>query len=245
MQIEKNTNNMFYLRRPNDRYFKPEDYMVTYIEKDQYGVYEKQHLPYEVRLAWFWDVFPEGQICFEGEPVSIKEGVYTSTVHLFSDQESKKRGYSLASAKACKTVTGEDVDGNIAMALQSQAIANALKRAGFIVLFPARRIDQEEILAEIESEKMLYISSDDGKIDNQTPQKELEQGLKQSAETTEKEKLENAMNMICQIGSKKGKTLKEIAMEDPSYIAWLANRADQFPDLQNAAKVIFAAASNK
>ena len=80
----------------------------------------------------------------------------------------------------------------------------------------------------------------------ETKTQDVEEKVTAKSAVTEevKEKLENAMNMICQIGSKKGKTLKEIAMEDPSYIAWLANRADQFPDLQNAAKLIFAAASN-
>ena len=129
------------------------------------------------------------------------------------------------------------------MALQSQAIANALKRAGFIVLFPARRIDQEEMIAEIESEKMIYISSDENKSNDQTPLSEPDKALNQRTEMMEKQELENAMNMICPIGTKKGKALKEIALEDPSYIAWLADRADKCPDIQNAAKLIIGAAA--
>ena len=76
-QNEIDKSKLYYLRTPRDRNFHPEDFLVPYMEKDQYGVYEKWHLPYDVRLAWFWDAYPDGQICFEGEPVSIKDGVYS------------------------------------------------------------------------------------------------------------------------------------------------------------------------
>ena len=41
MQSEIDKSKLYYLRRPKDRNFNPEDFLVPYIEKDQYGVYEK------------------------------------------------------------------------------------------------------------------------------------------------------------------------------------------------------------
>jgi len=238
MQSEIDKSKLYYLRRPKDRNFNPEDFLVPYIEKDQYGVYEKWHLPYEVRLAWFWDAYPDGQICFEGDPVIIKEGVYSSTVHLFSDQESKKRGNSLSSAKACKTVPGEDVDGSIAMAIQSQAIANALKRAGFVILFPAKRLQGDEIRAEIEGDSTIYIESKEADAMGDKAQNMSVPKIESQEEISEIDKLNAAMNMVCPIGTKKGKTLREIMMDDPSFITWIINKADHQPDLQNAAKLL-------
>lgn len=244
MQSEIDKSKLYYLRRPKDRNFFPEDFLTPGIEKDQYGVHEKLYLRFDARLLWFWDVYPDGQISFEGEPVSIKDGVYSSTVHLFADQESKKRGYSLSSAKACKKVTGEDIDDRIAMAVQSQAIANALKRAGFVILIPDKGFHGDDIIAEIENENMVYLNPEEGEKIITEPQNSAAEGEKTAEDNTE-DKVLSAMNMVCPIGSKRGMTLREIMINDPSFITWIINRADNLPDLKDAAKLLLEHAVKK
>ena len=244
MQSEIDKSKLYYLRRPKDRNFFPEDFLTPCIEKDQYGAHEKLYLRFEARLLWFWDVYPDGQISFEGEPVSIKDGVYSSTVHLFADQESKKRGYSLSSAKACKKVTGEDIDDRIAMAVQSQAIANALKRAGFVILIPDNGFHGDDIIAEIENENMVYLNPEEGEKIMEDPQSSAAEGEKTAEDNTE-DKVLSAMNMVCPIGSKRGMTLREIMINDPSFITWIINRAENLPDLQDAAKLLLEHAVKK
>lgn len=237
---------IMYLRKVNARDFNPEEFILSYDGRNEFGTYSKKHLPLNIRLAWFWDAYPDGQICFKDEPFIISEGICSSTVELYSDPEKKEKGYYLASAKACGIVGGNEDLGNLVMRIQSQAIANALKRAGFNILIPQEMMDEEEIRSEIESGHTIVLNSLKGKEDMTNRRSGPEEHGSSDDEGGKMAKpmtLTDAMSVLCPFGAKKDRTLGSIMLEDPSFINWISGKLDNYPDVKAAVDLLISEAS--
>jgi len=208
----------------------------------------RMRLPIMAQMAWFRLLYPQGKISVTVTPV--KE-FYVASARLYTNYQNSVDAF-LAEATASRKYDPEKPTVSPREWAQTAAIGIALRNAGFGLQFSVAgdSVDQpavDEVGELITQSNMTEHTEDSGEGAEQITITEVSSARKY-AETEnpsehvklEEDPLAKAMNMVGPItkNSLAGKTLGQIAQEDPKALIWVATKYNGNPEVAAGAKLI-------
>lgn len=220
--------------------FNPATMAVDY--KDLNTGEVRKRLPVMAQMGWFRLKYPEGKIAVS---VTTSNGRFVATARIYPNYKDPADCY-LAEATASRAPDPSKPSVSPREWAQTAAVGIALRNAGFGLQFGAAGDEFEgdtssELIVEtqaIKTESQIPIEQSEKK--SYEPVKEVTQ-----KELTLEERVQAAMNVPCPIKKYDGKTLGEVAVEDPAALNWVVNKYKGSSDIIEAAKLICEYALNQ